>query len=270
MSTSIYQNAHINAVQPYYVMLNGHRYNAAYYNGELMWGIKTSPIDPTGDFLKFSSPSSNAAVGISNVNNYQLKTDQKFYYSFDKRTWTEYTTYGTLITIPQNGYVYWYGTKGLGYWYDSYLHFVGNAHTINCSGNIMSLCGENWKDLLVVEAGQFECGFKNFTTLATAPKLPATTVQEAGYGMMFEGCTSLVESPEIPDGTFGDGAMMRMFYGCSSLSTIKCLVTNLTAFGVIDEWTYNVSASGTFYKTAGVTWPTGTSGIPTGWTVVEV
>lgn len=33
---------------------------------------------------------------------------------------------------------------------------------------------------------------------------------------------------------------------------------------------YGVSPTGTFVKKAGVDWPTGNSGIPSGWTVVEV
>ena len=48
------------------------------------------------------------------------------------------------------------------------------------------------------------------------------------------------------------------------------LATDISASNCLTDWVYNVASSGTFYKAAGVTIPTGVSGIPSGWTVIEV
>jgi len=62
----------------------------------------------------------------------------------------------------------------------------------------------------------------------------------------------------------------EMFYGCKKLNYIKCLATNISASYALYNWLKSASSTGTFYKKAGVTYPSDTSGIPTGWTVVEV
>lgn len=86
----------------------------------------------------------------------------------------------------------------------------------------------------------------------------------------------------------------RMFYNCSNIESITCDVENLNIqnctqymFNNCSKLSYmdfskatnpgnyygfskNVAANGTFVKKAGVSWPSGTNGIPSGWTVIEV
>ena len=119
--------------------------------------------------------------------------------------------------------------------------------------------------------------FYNCTSLITAPELPATTletdVEHEGccYCGMFMGCTSLTQSPILPAKVLSWGCYPEMFKGCTSLSKITCYAeTNLDVPSTVHEWAKNVSQTGTFYKKAGASWPSGDSGIPTGWTVVEV
>jgi hypothetical protein len=112
--------------------------------------------------------------------------------------------------------------------------------------------------------------FKGCTSLTTAPELPATTATIGCYREMFKGCTSLAQAPELPATTLADYCYSWMFEGCKKLSTIKCLATDISASGALTYWTSNVASSGTFTKATGVEWPSGTSGIPSGWTVVEV
>ena len=52
-----------------------------------------------------------------------------------------------------------------------------------------------------------------------------------------------------------------MFNGCSSLNYIKYL---LSTGDPGNSWVQNVSNSGVFIKQEGVTWTTGTGGIPSG------
>ena len=108
--------------------------------------------------------------------------------------------------------------------------------------------------------------FNGCTGLTTAPELPATTVTNHCYDGMFVECTSLTTAPELPATRLEIGCYDYMFYKCRSLNYIKCLATNIAGTG---NWVSNVSATGTFVKDANTTWSTGTSGIPSGWTVED-
>jgi len=61
-----------------------------------------------------------------------------------------------------------------------------------------------------------------------------------------------------------------MFKGCSSLNYIKMLATDISADACLSGWVGNVANSGTFVKAASMTsLPTGSDGIPNGWTVED-
>ena len=112
--------------------------------------------------------------------------------------------------------------------------------------------------------------FNNCRSLLVAPKiLPATNLGGRCYLGMFWDCTSLIKSPDLVAATsMQDMPYYRMFRECQSLNEVKCLTASIN--GEAREWLHNVSPTGTFYKKAGATWPTGSDGIPSGWTVVEV
>ena len=108
------------------------------------------------------------------------------------------------------------------------------------------------------------------TSLTTAPELPATTLANGCYACMFYGCTSLTTAPELPATTLANKCYQMMFYGCTNLNYIKCLATDTSATDCVFNWVTNVASTGTFVKNPNMSsWPTGTSGIPTGWTVVD-
>ena len=107
-------------------------------------------------------------------------------------------------------------------------------------------------------------------SLKTAPALPATTLAERCYNFMFENCTSLTTAPELPATTLDKYCYNSMFYGCSKLNSITMLATNISATKCLNNWVSGVSTTGTFTKAASMTTlPKGTSGIPSGWTVVN-
>ena len=60
-----------------------------------------------------------------------------------------------------------------------------------------------------------------------------------------------------------------MFAGCTSLNSVTCMATDISADGCTTAWLDGVAPTGTFTKASGVTWYTGSSGIPSGWTVNE-
>ena len=112
--------------------------------------------------------------------------------------------------------------------------------------------------------------FQGCTSLATAPALPATTLGSWCYQEMFSNCTSLTTAPELPATTVAYQCCYKMFNGCTSLNYIKCLATDISAFNCTGNWVNGVSSTGTFVKNPDMaSWPTGTSGIPTGWDVID-
>ena len=112
--------------------------------------------------------------------------------------------------------------------------------------------------------------FSNCTSLVNAPALPATTLAEYCYGSMFNSCSSLVNAPELPATTLANNCYNQMFNECTSLEKITMLATDISATDCLKDWVQGVAATGTFTKAASMTTlPTGDSGIPTGWTVVN-
>lgn len=143
----------------------------------------------------------------------------------------------------------------------------------------------------------YESMFSGCTALTQAPDLPATTLAEGSYGGMFFGCTalqnppaisaqtlamgccmnmfsdctSLKESPELKAQTLSQYCYSMMFSRCTSLKKITCTASNISAENALMDWVDGVpsGASGTFVKKNGVSWPSGNSGIPTGWSVQQ-
>jgi len=116
----------------------------------------------------------------------------------------------------------------------------------------------------------FEEMFSGCKSITTAPALPETDIYAWCYNKMFLGCTSLVTAPALPATTLKTNCYQNMFNGCSSLQSITCLATDISASGCLTNWVSGVSSSGTFTKDPNMTsWSTGTSGIPSGWTVED-
>ena len=126
-------------------------------------------------------------------------------------------------------------------------------------------------------ANAYSCYYEMFlgcTGLTTAPDLPATTLESHCYELMFLGCIGLTTAPDLPATTLVEGCYAYMFYGCTNLNSVKCLATSLYTStnnwsdSSTEKWLDGVASNGTFTKAASMTdWPSGISGIPSGWTV---
>lgn len=317
METYIYENGHINSIQPYYVMLNGQRYNAAHFNGRIVFGITeeveptvpptepptptpTPPPTPVTEYTPFfiTNPTSTAVTlniesGGGGIGTLECSTDLINWEGTSLRP-----TIGAYETVYYRcDYTIKWTNNGC--WE---FKSTSNNGSIKAGGNILSLVyGENFaeqttfkdngesqfselfmdnhilvnaEDLILpvnnLTEGCYANMFRNCSQLLRVPELPATTLATGCYQGMFASCHSLTSAPALPARVLVNSCYAEMFWGCNRLNNIKCLATNLSATDCLTNWLKGVSSTGTFYKKAGVTWPTGTSGIPTGWTVVEV
>ena len=81
---------------------------------------------------------------------------------------------------------------------------------------------------------------------------------------------ALTKASELPATTLATGCYRSMFVYCSKLNYIKCLATDISATDCTSSWVNGVASSGTFVKADSMeSWSTGTSGIPSGWTVTS-
>ena len=198
-------------------------------------------------------------------------------YSTDSgATWTDITstTAGTSFNVNAGDKVMFKGDN------DTYApqafsnSFSGSTAGFEVEGNIMSLIDSTGftTATTLTSADTFYELFMNCTGLTSAENLvlPATTLTESCYYEMFSGCTSLTTAPELPATTLAYSCYYGMFNGCTSLNYIKCLATDISANNCTYNWARNVSSTGTFIKNPNMSsWTTGSSGIPTGWTVQD-
>lgn len=133
-------------------------------------------------------------------------------------------------------------------------------------------------EIAATTMGKYTCSmmFYNCSSLVNAPELLATfstgsvSNYEGVYSSMFKGCTALETAPVLISTRIPEYGYSSMFQNCSSLKYIKCLGTDITWSGATSGWVSGVGNSGTFVQASGVSWGTGVSGIPTGWTIQNV
>ena len=258
------------------------------------------PVDYSKQYLTFKViKGGNITIKASNAN--VAKTIQ---YSTDNgSTWTSLTT---STTAQELGGALSVGDKVLvkgtntAYGTSSYYNTFSGTAKVNVYGNIMSLISEdsfaNNKTLtanytfnklfykytnilsaenLVLPAKTLTSNcyagmFYGCTSLTSAPVLPATTLATECYSNMFYNCTKLTTAPELPAKTLANYCYRYMFSDCTNLNYIKCLATDISATSCTSNWVSGVASTGTFVKDASMSsWTTGTSGIPSGWTVQD-
>lgn len=271
------------------------------YTSNLEWVEAEIPYE--SQYLTFKAQESgtftltiHANVTTSNVTSVSYSVD-------NGSTWvtTQNSSSQVIITTPtiaSGGTVLWKGTANNYGISNSYRSVFSSTCNFEAYGNTMSLLyGDNFSGQTTLTSsrtfnGLFEsCAtitsaenlilpattltancydhmLSKCTSLTTAPALPATTLAQECYSCMFDGSTSLVAAPELPATTLVTFCYYAMFNGCTSLNYIKCLATNISASYCTYVWVQNVSSSGTFVKNSSMTgWGTGTSGIPSNWTV---
>ena len=226
-------------------------------------GVHYNPIhDYSQDYLTFVAKEDGTFKFTGNSINYSVD---------DGETWTTLPSNTDTPTIQARNKIMLKATliqqdsNGIGT-FSSTSKFIAQ-------GNVMSLLyGDDFigqKDLTGKNYVFYNL-FNGCTGLTNAKNLclPATTLTNNCYSGMFNGCTSLTVAPELPATTLANYCYSGMFNGCTNLNYIKMLATDISATDCLYNWVIEVSSTGTFVKHPNMTsLSTGTSGIPTGWTV---
>lgn len=108
--------------------------------------------------------------------------------------------------------------------------------------------------------------FSGCTVLVAAPELPATTLAQSCYSTMFSQCKALTTTPILPAASIPNYGYYSMFNGCTHLQNVKVYAMSWPSGNATMNWLNGVAATGDFYNLGGATIPTGTNGIPSGWT----
>lgn len=223
----------------------------------------TATAIPVVNYVTFTAEKAYSTIGLK-----QLESSHILEYSTDTQNWTQMSTTSEITLSNVSDKVYVRGMLDSEPISNDFTQFKMTGR-IAASGN----CNAIWNYQDIEAPLKPNCGnhlFWQCMSLTKAPELPATTLADGCYSSMFWGCINLAVAPELPATTLVNSCYQNMFYGCTNLSTIKCLATDITASLSLQIWLANVASTGTFYKAAGVEWPEGASGIPSGWTVVEV
>ena len=208
-------------------------------------------LDATYPYLTFTA-SAEQTMTINTYSSYVL--DESMQYSVNGGEWVQLTAETAITFGGDNGTLRLRGKSANGTATSSssraQISFGDDNVQVACSGDIRTLVD-----------------YENHATVSTA---------NARFCKLFLSCKSLTSAPELPATTLVNYCYQEMFYGCTNLSSITMLATNILASGCLTDWVSGVASSGTFTKAESLIQgsetgqiPTGTSGIPEGWTVVN-
>lgn len=277
-------------------MSNGLLYSATYDAGTGICRL----LDRAGnEICAFSAPSleddENSPLMLKSLRNgstVALKSVGTFTGTFEislnGAPWTSYTLDSTGVTIPlnKNAVVSFRRTDNSGTVSDlqNHVRFVmsgeieawHNANSMMRVGdsvprlrelfyNCSALVKAPLLPSLTVGSDSYYGLFNGCTGLTKAPTLPATTLAVYCYCDMFRGCTSLTKAPRLPALSLTSYCYDGMFFGCTSLNEICIAATDISASSCLSGWLNGVSATGDFYCDPNTNFPSGVSGIPSGW-----
>ena len=257
--------------------------------------VKIDAPDYSKNYLTFI-PLSSSAFGFVSSQNEGILNPSIQYSVDDGLTWKTLAHQGWTEEITANSKILFKGncqSSGDGV-YDVGIGHIMSLASFNVEGNIMSLFyGDDFADkttmskftslngffiesevidasnLILPATTLYEACYSSmfsFSTITKAPKLLAMTLASSCYQSMFSHCTSLTTAPDLLAPTLVYACYWGMFDTCSNLNYIKMLATNISANNCLREWADDVSATGTFVKSANA--PSSLDYyIPSGWTV---
>lgn len=182
------------------------------------------------DYLTFTSIGNNE-LSLQKTG-YYIGDYLNLKYRINGGTWIDYTvgegitlSDGDRVSFKAGEVIYRYAYNNTNHYY-----FTNNGSgKIAASGNIMSLLDSYCESLTITEDHCFTGLFKDFTSLVSAPELPATSLNSYCYSEMFSGCTSLETVPDLPATVLAPFCYMDMFNGCTGLVSAPAILATTQA-----------------------------------------
>lgn len=251
-------------------------------------------------YFTITNEDANSSYFTIKVNGVPATTDLEF--SLDGNTWNrvDLSLSSTGISVESGGSLMLRSSTGL----SNGLHnnvVIDSSVNHSVSGHIATLIDyTRWDSLTSIPDNCFYGLFNDDHKLISAENLTfngITTIGNYSCTSMFTACNSLKNTPDFSSvTTIGTSGLTSAFYGCllleksldlknvTSVGNNGCLMTyyncnilddvtapNISSWNTsnFSVWLNNVAANGTFYKPAALSVPVGTSGVPSGWTVVN-
>lgn len=297
-SQDITQNFYNNS--PKDIVIDGISYRLYYYRALFQSETFFVTSDTSMEYLTLDIVSGGTITWVVGNSTGPQKT---IYYSKNNGEWTPITssyTNAPFFNVDRGDILRFKGdTHGTGDGFsDSGGHscFMGSTAYFNVYGNIDSLAdsvnfaqgvvlNSNYKALFretnALDASNLYLStptvnfhyrflFRNDYHLFSIPNMSNFTGLSSYCCMgMFVNCTSITKAENLPVASrYILRSFESMFDGCSSLSFVKNLST-YTIPSSYSNWLRGVSETGTFVKASSAAWGTGTSGIPSGWTIID-
>lgn len=204
----------------------------AYIGDTLVYG-GGQPTIP--NYLRFKALEAST-IGMTSA----LGTFPNLEYSADTDTWTTWD--GSTISLAAGGEIYLRGVNAtLGTGTNAVSTFAMSG-SVEAHGNIMSLLyGANFDGELTIPSTYcFYKLFQNCLSLVSPPELPATTMKERCYGMMFYG-SGITTAPSLPATTLDKYCYYQMFYSCNKITTSPTLPAETLANSCYFQMFYDCS-----------------------------
>lgn len=171
----------------------------------------TPPTPAYTDCLTFTGKENEFTLAATN------KTwDGTLEWSTDHNTWTTLVDVEEMQSVDKKLYLRGKNTT----FYDS-ENALGVEWTLSdkadCIGNIQTLL--DWENPPTsISVNYCYCDMFSYTSLTSAPELPATTLTEGCYRNMFGNCYDLTAAPKLPATTLADDCYYEMFISCENLT----------------------------------------------------
>ena len=135
--------------------------------------------------------------------------------------------------------------------------------------NLTSASSLTFKYHTISSYGFYRCHHSNnsFTTAATSVLHPVNLNPYCYYRMYTS--TNITSTPVLPAQTLKEGCYQLMFASCNDFSSVTSYANNISATSCLENWMSGVKSSGTFHNLGTASYPRSASGVPSGWTIVK-
>lgn len=286
LTCSISQEKHPVFVKSNNIYFEDTKVNKMYLNGAIIYQnvAITHEIDYSKEYLTFDVLTGGTINWVKHNSNAPSITIS---YSINNGNWIEITSdysaaapsfnvnAGDKVRIKGNNNRYCATGSTSGATQRNYYNaFRGDTIAkYNVEGNIMSLIyGDNFignNEFPDTLGWNFKSLFEECKNVLSAKNLilPPTILYQSSFRALFSNST-LTEAPDLLAPTLGI-ACYSYFFQNTGIDYVKCMATDISASACLYNWMNGISGSGTFVKKTGVTYPSGNSGIPTGWAVID-